>query len=83
MFCLQEVGRIKFELFADVVPKRAENFRYYQYRRCIRPTLKIFVFPLTRPCFSGIGWLVGKLFFLTFQITYSLNLIVNSPNLDN
>ena len=34
MFCLQEVGRIKFELFADVVPKTAENFRYYQYREC-------------------------------------------------
>ena len=26
--CLQDVGRMKMELFADVVPKTAENFRY-------------------------------------------------------
>jgi cyclophilin family peptidyl-prolyl cis-trans isomerase len=26
-FCYQEIGRIKFELFADVVPRTAENFR--------------------------------------------------------
>ena len=49
----------------------------------LRPTLKIFLFPLTRPCFSGMGLLVGKLFFLTSQIPYPLNLIVNSPNIGN
>ena len=48
-----------------------------------RPTLKIFLFPLTRPCFSGMGRSVGKLFFLTSQIPYPLNLIVNSPNIGN
>ena len=26
----------------------------------IRPTLKIFLFPLTQPCFSGMGRSVGK-----------------------
>ena len=25
---LQDIGRIKFELFQDFVPKTAENFRY-------------------------------------------------------
>ena len=29
----------------------------------MRPTLKIFLFPFTRPCFSGMGRSVGKLFF--------------------
>lgn len=24
----QDIGRIKIELFADIVPKTAENFRY-------------------------------------------------------
>ena len=27
-FLFQEIGRIKFELFADIVPRTAENFRY-------------------------------------------------------
>lgn len=27
VYYLQEVGRMKIELFADVVPKTAENFR--------------------------------------------------------
>ncbi|TRY99484.1 hypothetical protein DNTS_023009 [Danionella cerebrum] len=27
--CLQEVGRMKIELFADIVPKTAENFRQF------------------------------------------------------
>ena len=49
----------------------------------LRPTLKIFLFSLTRPCFSGMGWSVGKLFFSTSQIPYPLNLIVNSPNIGN
>ena len=40
------------------------------------PTLKIFLFPLTRPCFTGMGRSVG--FFLTSQIGYPLNLIVYS-----
>ena len=43
------------------------------------PTLKIFLFPLTRPCFSGMGRSVGKLFFITSQSLYPLNQIVNSP----
>ena len=30
LFCnIKEVGRIKFELFADVVPRTAENFRQF------------------------------------------------------
>ena len=41
-----------------------------------RPNLKIFLFPLTRPCFTGMGWSVGIL--LTSQIEYPLNLIVYS-----
>ena len=30
----------------------------------LRPTLKIFLFPLALPCFTGMG-VVGNLFFLT------------------
>ena len=40
-----------------------------------RPTLKIFLFPLTRPCFTRMGRSVG--FFLTSQIGYPLNLIAS------
>ena len=47
------------------------------------PTLKIFLFPLTRPCLTSIGWSIGKLFYLTSQIPYPLNLIVNSPAIGN
>ena len=50
---------------------------------CVRPILKIFLFPLTQPCFSGMGRSVGKLFFLTSQIPNPLNLIVNSLNIGN
>ena len=50
---------------------------------CFRPTLKIFLFPLTRPRFSGMGRSVGNFFFLTSQIPYPLNLIVKSPNIGN
>lgn len=35
-FTLQEIGRMIFELFADVVPKTSENFREFctgEYRR--------------------------------------------------
>ena len=28
-----------------------------------KANLKFFLFPLTRPCFTGIGWSVGNLFF--------------------
>ena len=49
----------------------------------VRPTLKIFLFPLTRPCLTGMGRSVGKLFYFTSQIPYPLNLIVNSPTLGN
>ena len=37
------------------------------------------IYPLARPCFTGMGWSVAKLFILTSQIRYLLNLIVNSP----
>ena len=50
----------------------------------VGPTLKLFLFPLTRPCFSDMGGSVRKLFFLTPKISsYLLNFIVNSPNIDN
>lgn len=29
LFCRQEIGRMIFELFADVVPKTSENFRQF------------------------------------------------------
>ena len=48
-----------------------------------KANLKIFLFPLTRPCFSGKGPSVGKKNFLTSQIPYQLNLIVNCPNIGN
>ena len=54
-----------------------------EYSHILRPTLKIFLFPFTRPCLTGKGRSVGKLFFFTSQIRYSLNLIVNSPTLGN
>ena len=45
----------------------------------IRPTLEIFLFHLTRPCFSGVGRLDGILFyfyFLRFYIDRNLFLVV-------
>ena len=48
-----------------------------------RPTLKIFLFPLTRPCCIGTGWSDRKLFYFTSQIRYPLNLVVNNPALSN
>ena len=50
--------------------------KYGTYK--LRPTLKIVLFPLTRPCITGMGRSVRKLFFLTSQIGYPLNLIVYS-----
>ena len=45
----------------------------------IRPTLKILMFPHTRPCFTGMGRSVVNLFFnLRSQIGCPLSLIVNS-----
>ena len=38
------------------------NLKYEE----VRPTLKIFLFPLSLPCFSGMGRSVGKLFFFIF-----------------
>ena len=49
----------------------------------LRPTLEIFLFPLTRPCLTGMGRSVGKLFYFTSQTRYPLNLIANSPTLGN
>ena len=46
-------------------------------RDMTRPNLKIFLFPLTRPCFTGMGLSVG-IIFLTSQIGYPLNFIVYS-----
>ena len=48
-----------------------------------RPTLNIFLVPLTRPCLTGMGQSVGKLFYFTSQIRYPLIFIVNSPTLGN
>ena len=71
--CMTDIlGQLKWES----LKKRRKDNR-------LRPTLKIFLFPLTRPCFSDMGRSVGKLFFLTSQIPYPLNLIVNSPNICN
>lgn len=39
-----EVGRMKMELFSDVVPKTAENFRYLSFNLCclsVKPFLSI------------------------------------------
>ena len=36
LFQFQEIGRVKFELFADFVPRTAENFRQFctgEYRK--------------------------------------------------
>ena len=41
----------------------------------IRPTLEIFLFPLTRPCLTGMGRSVVKLFYFTSQTRYPLNLL--------
>ena len=48
-----------------------------------KANLKNIFVSLTQPCFSGMGRSVGKLFFLTSQIPYPLNLIVSSPNIGN
>ena len=50
----------------------------------VGPTLKLFLFPLTRPCFSDMGRSVGKKKFFTHKISsYLLNFIVNSHNIGN
>ena len=43
--------------------------------KSVRPTSKIFLLPLTQPCFTRMG---RSGFFLTYQIGYPLNLIVYS-----
>ena len=53
------------------------SYLAYARRNLARPTLKIFLFSLTRPCFTGMGLSV-KLLFLSSQIGYPLNLIVYS-----
>ena len=45
----------------------------------MRPTLKIFLFPLTRPCFTSMGRSVR--FFFNFSNLIPINLIVNSPSI--
>ena len=45
-------------------------------RKHLRPTLIIFMFPLTRLCFTGMGR--SEFFLLTSPIGYPLNLIVYS-----
>ena len=42
----------------EAKPPKQKNVR-------VRSTLKIFLFPLTQPCFAGLGRSVGNLFFLT------------------
>ena len=34
LLLFQDVGRVKIELFADIVPKTAENFRYGSCTKC-------------------------------------------------
>ena len=51
--------------------------------KAVQAILKIFLFPLTLPCFSGKGRSVGIFFFLTSQILYPLNLYVHSPIVRN
>ena len=53
------------------------------WARHIRPTLKINLFPLTRPCFTGMGRSVKKLFNFFPKFDTHLNLIVNSPTIGN
>ena len=43
---------------------KTQNFPAGIKLKTFRLTLKIFLFPLTRPCFSGMGRWVGNLFFL-------------------
>ena len=62
----------------DEIAKIRSEQNYAAYF-VIRPSLKIFLFPLARACFSGMGRSVGKYFFLTSQISY----IVNCPNIGN
>ena len=59
------------------------NIASYVNLNFIRPTLEIFLFPLTRPCLTSMGRSVRKIFYFTSQTRYSLNLIVNSPTLGN
>ena len=51
-------------------------------RDMTRPNLKIFLFPLTRPCFTGMSRSVG-IIFLTSQIGYPLNLYTVKPVVRN
>ena len=74
------IGRIILQL--------PPSFCYFmlQTKTPVRPTLKIFLFPLTRPCFSraAMGRSVGKSFLLISEISlYLLNLIVNSSENSN
>ena len=51
----------------DVVTIRENTEGEYSgIEHTVRPTLKIFLFLLTRPCFSGMGRSVGKLYFFLF-----------------
>ena len=43
-------------------------------RKQLRPNLNIFLFPLTRTCFTGMGWSVG--IFFNFSNSIPSNLIV-------
>ena len=44
-------------------------------RKRVRPTLKILLFPFTRPCFTGIGRSVGIFFNFSNWIPIKLNCI--------
>ena len=65
---LYTVNRSAFILFLKI----------YILYTCLlfRPTLKIVLFPLTRPCFTGMGRSVGKLFFLFLKLDTHLTLCI-------
>ena len=72
------------DLGAKVISRRqkSQKLRKLSSAVAVRPTLKIFLFPLTQPCFTSMGQLV-RFFFLTSQTRYPLNLIVRSPTIGN
>ena len=52
-------------------------------KHLLRPTLEIFLFHLTRPCFSGVGWSVGRniILFLFSQVLSRLKFVFSCSNI--